>query len=57
MLDLLYELLCQVSEPHNHNIKFCCVPSHVGIHDNELADAGAKAALSIHIIHGLFNIY
>ena len=51
MLDLLDELQCQIREPHNRIIKFCWVSSHVDIHGNEVAGAGAKAALSIHVIH------
>ena len=51
MLDLLDELQCQIREPHNRIIKFCWVPSHVDIHGNEVGDTGAKAALSIHVIH------
>ena len=51
MLDLLDELLWQIRETHNRIIKFCWVSSHVDIHGNEVADAGAKAALSIHVIH------
>ena len=32
-----------------NNIAFCWVPSHVGIHGNELADWTAKAALNLEL--------
>ena len=51
MLNLLDELLWQISETHNRIIKFCWVPSHVDIHGSEVADGSDKAALSIHVIH------
>ena len=48
MLDLLDELPWQIRETHNRIIKLCWVSSHVDIHGNVAADAGAKAA---HVIH------
>ena len=51
MLDFLDELLWQINETHNRIIKFCWVSSNVDIHGIGVADAGAKAALSIPVLH------
>src|SRR6266446_2420552 len=39
--------------PQNKSVKFCWIPSHVGIKGNEKADEAAKAALLLTIDHSI----